>query len=117
MRESLHKEFIWPHFVDNLPPSYEFFKSKLQDSKDPLTRMVLENAQQSRHNVQSGGEKMRTILEAALIVLDLKADQGAGRGGGRGGSNRGKLDNSGRSEGLLSQAKLTCSHCQKPRHI
>ena len=47
----LHEELIWPHFVDNLPPDYEFIKNNLQDSKEPLTRIMLEDALQSRYNV------------------------------------------------------------------
>ena len=31
--------------------------------------------------------------------------------------NKGKLDIRDRSEGLSSQAKITCNHCQKPGHI
>ena len=113
----VHEEFIWLHFVDNLPPGYEFIKNNLQGSKEPLTRIVLEDALRSRFDVQPGGKKGRTIPDCALFVSGSKAGRGVGRGGGRGGTNKGNLDSSGRSEGLLSQAKITCNHCQKPGHI
>ena len=116
----VQEEFIWLHFVDNLPPGYEFIKNNLQGSKEPLTRIVLEDAPWSRHNVQLGGEKGRTIPDSALFVSDLKAGRGIGRGGGPGGTNKGKLEGRDRSEGLSSQAKLTCNnfperHCLKSR--
>ena len=100
--------------MDNLPPGYEFIKNNLQGSKEPLTRIVLADALRSRYNVQSDGEKGRTIPDSALIVSASKAGRRVGRGGGRGGTNKGKLDSRGRSEGLSSQAKMTCNHCQKP---
>ena len=34
----VHEEFIWLHFVDNLPLGYEFIKNNLQSSKEPLSR-------------------------------------------------------------------------------
>ena len=46
-----------------------------------------------------------------------KAGRGVGRGGSCGGTNKGKLDSRGRSEGLSSQANLTCNHFQKTGHI
>ena len=46
-----------------------------------------------------------------------KAGRGIGRGGGRGGTSKDNLDSRGRSEGVSSQAKITCTHCQKPGHI
>ena len=48
-------EFIWLHFVDNLPPGYTFMKTNLQGSKEPLTCIVLEDVLRSRCNVQSDG--------------------------------------------------------------
>ena len=110
------EEFIWLHFVDNLPPGYEFLKNNLQGSKEPLTRIVLEDALRSRYNVQSGGKKRKTIPDSALFVSGSKTGRGVGRGGGRGGTYKGKLDSKGRSEGLSSQA-ITCNNCQKPGHI
>ena len=113
----VHEAFIWLHFVDNLPSGYEFIRNNLQGSKEPLTRTVLEDALRSRYNTQSGGEKGRTIQDSALLVSGPKAGRGVGRGGGRGGTNKGNLDSRGRSEGLSSQAKMTCNHCQMPGHI
>ena len=78
---------------------------------------MLEDALRSRYNVQSGGGKGRTISDSALFVSGSKAGRGVGRRGDRGGTNKGKLDIRGRSEGLSSQAKMTCNHCQKPGHI
>ncbi|CAN0461897.1 unnamed protein product, partial [Ascophyllum nodosum] len=113
----VHEEFIWVYFVPNLPPGYKFIKNNLQGSKEPLTRTVSEDALGSRYNVQSGGKKGRTIPDSALFVSSSKAGRGVGRGGSRGGTNKGNLDSRGRSEGLPSQAKITCNHCQKPGHI
>ena len=113
---SVHEEFIWLHFVDNLPPQYEFIENNLQGSKEPLTRTVLEDALRSRYNVQSGEKKGKTIPDSALFVSGSKAGRGVGRGGGRGGTYKGKLDSKGRSEGLSSQAMI-CNNCQKPGHI
>ena len=88
----VHEEFIWLHFVDNLPPGcYEFIKNNLQGSKEPLTHIVLEDALRSRYNVQPGGKKGRTILDSALFMPGSKTGQGVGRGGGRGGTNKCKL--------------------------
>ena len=112
----VHEEFIWLHFVDNLPPEYEFIKNNQQGSKEPLTRTVLEDALRSRYNVQSGVKKGKTIPDTVLFVSGSKAGRGVGRGGGRGGTNKGKLDSRGRSEGLSSQA-MTCNHCLKPGHV
>ena len=112
----VHEEFLWLHFVDNLPPGYEFIKNNLQGSKEPLTRTVIEDALQSRYSVQSGGKKEKTISDSALFVSGSKTGQGVGRGGGRGGTYKGKLDSRGRSEGLPSQA-MTCNNCQKPGHF
>ena len=114
---SAHEEFIWLHLVDNLPPRYEFIENNLQGSKEPLTRIVLEDALWSRYIVQSGGKKGRMIPHSELFVSGSKAGRGVGRGGGRGGTNNGKLDSMGRSEGLSSQLKITCNHCQTPGHI
>ena len=69
----MHEEFIWLHFVDNLPPGHEFIKNNLQGSKEPLVRIVLEDALRIRYNVQSGGKKVRTIPDCALFVSDSKA--------------------------------------------
>ena len=112
----VHEELSWLHFVDNLPLGYEFVKNNLQGSKEPLTRVVLEDTLRSRYNVHSGGKKRRTIPDSALFVSGSKAGRGVSRGEGRGGTNKGKLDSRGRSEGLPSQAKI-CNHCQKPGHI
>ena len=103
--------------MDNLPPGYKFIKNNLQGSKEPLTRIILEDALRSTCNVQSGGKKGRTISDTAFFVFGSKAGRGVGRGGGRGGTNKGKLDSRGRSEGLSSQTKITCNHCQRPGHI
>ena len=113
----MHEEFVWLHFVGNLPPVYEFIKNNLQGSKKPQTRIVLENTLSSRYNVQSGGKKGRTVLDSALFVSGSKAGLGVGHGRGRGGTNKGKLDSRSRSEELSSQAKITCNYCQKPGHI
>ena len=113
----VHEEFIWLPFVDNLPPGYEFINDNLQGSKKPLTRTVLEDVLRRRYNVQSGGKKGRTIPDSGLFVSGPKAGRGVGRGGGGGGTNKGKLGSRGRSEGLPSQATITCDHCQKPGHI
>ena len=112
----VHEEFIWLHFVDNLPPKYEFIKNNLQGSKEPLSRSVLEDALRSRYNVQSGGKKGNTIPDSALFVSGSKAERRVGRGGGGGGTYKGKLDSRGRSEGLSSTA-MSCNNCQKPGHI
>ena len=111
---TVHEEFIWLHFVDNLPPGYEFIKNNLQDLKEPLPPRIvlLEDALRSRYNVQSDGKKGRTIPDSALFVSGSKARRGVGRGGGRGGTNKGKLDRRSRSEGLSSQEKISCNHCQ-----
>ena len=107
----VHEEFIWLHFVDNLPPGYEFIKNNLQGSKEPLACTVLEYELRSRYNVQSGGKKGRTIPDSALLVSGSKVGRGVGYGGSRGGTNKGKLDSRGRSEGLSLQA-MTCNHCR-----
>ena len=78
---------------------------------------MLEDALQSRYDVQSGGKKGTTIPDSALFVSGSKAGRGVGRGGGRGGTNKVKLDNRVQTEGLPSKAKITCDHCQKPGHI
>ena len=113
----VHEEFICLHFVDNLPPDYEFIKNNLQGSKELLTRIVLEDALRSRYKVQSGGKRRRAIPDSALFMSGSKAGRGVGRGEGRGGTNKGKLDSRGRSEGLSSQAQMTCNHCQNPGHV
>ena len=99
-------------WINNLPPGYEFIKNNLQGSKEPFTRVVLGDALRSRYNIQSGGKKGRTISETALFVSGSQAGRGVGRGGGRGRTYKGKLDSKGRSEGLLSQLKITYNHCQ-----
>ena len=86
--------------MDNFPPVYEFIKDNLHGSKRPLTRFVLEDALQSRYNVQSVGKKGGAILDSALSVSSSKAGRGVGRGGSRGGTNKGKLDSRGQSEAL-----------------
>ena len=113
----VHKEFVWMYFVDDLPHGYEFIKNNLRGSKEPLTRIVLEDALRSRYNVQPGEGKEGMILDTALFVSGSKVGRGVGRGGGRAGTNKGKLDTRGRSEGLSSQANITCNHCQTPEHI
>ena len=101
----VHEEFIWLHFVYNLPPGYEFIKNNLQGSKEPITRTVLEDTLRSRYNVQPGGKKGKTIPDSELFVSDLKPGRGVRRGGGRGGTYKGKLDSKGRSEGPAIIAK------------
>ena len=103
--------------MNNLPPGFEFIKNNLQGLKEPLTRIRPDDALRSRHYVQSGGKKGSTISDTALFVSGSKAGRGVGRGGGRGRTNEDKLDSRGRSEGLLSRAKLTWNHCQSPGHI
>ena len=78
---------------------------------------MLEDALRTRYSVQSDGKKGRNIPDSALFVSGSKAGREVCRGGGRGGTKKGKLDSRGRSEGLPSQAKITCNHCQKPGHI
>ena len=112
----VHEEFIWLHFVDNLPLKYEFIKNNLQGSKEPLTRTVLEDTLRSRYNVQSGGKYEKIIPDSALFVSGSKAERGVGRGGGRGGTYEGKLDRRGRSGGLSSKA-MSWNYCQEPGHI
>ena len=113
----VYEEFMWLYFVDNLPPGFESIKNNLQGSKRPLIRIVLEDPLRSRYNVQSDGQEGRTISNTALFVSGSKTERGVGRGEGRGETNKGKLDSTSRSEGLSLRAKLTCNHCQKPRHI
>ena len=112
---SVYEEFTWLHFVDNLPPGYDFVKNNLQGSKEPLTRVVLEDALRSRHNVPSDGEKGRTISDTALFVSGSKAGRGVGRGGGCGGTNKGKLDDRSRDEGLSSPGKNNLQFLLKAR--
>ena len=57
----VHEEFIWLHFIVNLPPGFEFINNNLQGSKEPLTRTVLEDALRSRYNVQPGGKRGKII--------------------------------------------------------
>ena len=113
----VREDFIYLHFVGNLPPGYEFIKNNLQSSKEPLTRVVPKDALRRRYNVQLGGKKGGTISDTALFVSDSKTGRKVGRGGSRDGSNKGKLISKGRSERLPSQANITCNHCQKPGHI
>ena len=113
----VHEEFIWLHFVGNFPLGYEFIKNNLQGSQESLTRIALEDALRSSYNVQSGGKKGRTIPDSALFVSGSKAGRRVGRGGSHGGTNKGKLDSKGRSEGLPSQEKIICNHCQTTGHI
>ena len=113
----VHEEFIWLHFVNNLPPGYEFIQNNLRGSKEPLTRIVLEDALWSRYNIQSGGTKGKTIPDSGSFVSGSEAGRGVGGGGGRGGTSKGKLYSRGPSEGLSSQAKIVCNYCQKPGHI
>ena len=84
----VHEVFTWLHFVDNLPPGYEFIKNNLQGSKEPLTLIVLQGALRSRYNVPSGGKKGRTLSNTALFMSGSKAGRGVGRGRGRGGTNK-----------------------------
>ena len=69
----VHEEFIWLHFVDNLPPGYEFIKNNLQGSKEPLTRIALEDALRSRYNVQPGGKRegLLRILHCSCLARRL----------------------------------------------
>ena len=76
-------EFVWLHFVDSLPPRYEFIENTLQGSKEPLTYIVLEDALQSKYNVQSEGKRGRMISNTLLLVSDSKAGREGDRGGGR----------------------------------
>ena len=69
------EEFIWPHFVDNLPPGYKFIKSNLQGSKEPLKSTVLEDALRSRYNIQSGGEKR--ILHCSCLARRVDGEGAA----------------------------------------
>ena len=110
----VHKEYIWLNFGVILPPGYEFIKNNLQGSKEPLTRIMLEDALRSTYNVRPGVKKRRTIPDSALLVPGSKAGLGVGRGGGRGGTNKGKLDSRGRSERFLSQAKITSISAKSP---
>ena len=71
----VHEEFIWPHFVDNLPPGYKFIKSNLQGSKEPLKSTVLEDALRSRYNIQSGGEKR--ILHCSCLARRVDGEGAA----------------------------------------
>ena len=112
----VYEEFIWLHFVDNLPPGYEFIKNNLQGLKEPLTRTMLEGALRSRYNAQSGGKKGKTIPDSVLFVSGSETGRGVGRGGGRGRTYKGKRDSRGRSEGLSSQA-MTYNNCRKPGHF
>ena len=75
----VHEEFIWLHFVDNLPPGYEFIKNNLQGSKEPLTRTVLEDPLRSRYNVQSGGKRGRLfrILDCSCLARRLDEELAA----------------------------------------
>ena len=101
--------------MNNLPPDYELIENNLQNSKELLTRIVLEDARRRRYNVQSGAGKGRTISDTALFVSGSKAGRGVGRGGGRGGSNKGKLDSRGRSQGFSSQAQAKLTSLPKAR--
>ena len=85
----MHEEFI--------SPSYEFVKNNLQGSKEPLTRIVLEDSLRSRCNVQLGGEKGRMLWDIALFVFGSKAGRIVSHGGGCGRTNKDKLDSRGRS--------------------
>ena len=49
----VHKEFILLHFVDNLPPDYESIKNNLPCSKEPITRVVLEDALRSSDTINN----------------------------------------------------------------
>ena len=103
----VHGEFIWLHFVDNLPSGYELIKSNLHGSKEPLTRTVLEDALRSRYNVTSG--EKRGSLDTALFASGSKAVKGGGRGGGHGNS-KSKPGSRGQGEGSL---KGNPSHKEK----
>ena len=48
---SVYEEIIWLHFVDNLPPDYEFITNNLQGCMEPLTRLELNDALRSKYNV------------------------------------------------------------------
>ena len=113
---TVHEEFIWLHFVVNLPLGFELIKNNLQGSKEPLTRTVLEYALRSWYNVQSSGKKGKAIPDYALFVSGSKAGRGVGRGRGHGVTDQGELDSRGRNEGLSSQS-MTCNNCQTPGYI
>lgn len=49
LRIAVHEDFIWLHFVDNLPAGYRFIKNSLDGLKDPLTRIELEDALSSKY--------------------------------------------------------------------
>ena len=101
----VHEEFMLLHFVENLPPGYEFIKNNLQVSKEPLTRAVVEKALRSMCNVQSSGNRGRAISDTALSVSSSKADRGGGGGGGRSGNGKRKPDSRAREEEI---SKGTC---------
>ena len=71
----VHEKFIWPEFVDNLPPGNEYIKNNLQDSKEPVTRIVLEDALRRRYNIQPGEKKWRIPDSALLFVSGSKAER------------------------------------------
>ena len=59
--------------MDSFPPGYELIKNNLQGSKEPRTRIVLEDALRSRYNVQSSGRKRRNRGEQRQLDLDSAA--------------------------------------------
>ena len=71
----MHEEFIYLHFLDSLSPGYEFIDNNLQGLKEPLTRIVLEDALRRRYIVQSAGKSGRAIPNTALFVSGSKVDR------------------------------------------
>ena len=111
VRIPVHEEFIWLHFVDNLPPSYEFTKNTARFKGATNTHCARRcAAEQVQRTIERG--KGETISNSALFAFGSKAGRGVGRGGSRRVTHKGKLDSRGRSEGLSLQA-MTCNHCRK----
>ena len=71
----MHEEIIWLHFVDKIPPGYDFDNTNLQSSKKPLTRTVPEDALRGESNVESGQKKGKVVSDTVLFVSN-------GKGGG-----------------------------------
>ena len=64
-----------------------------------------------------GKKENKASLNTALFVSGSKAGWGFGRDRVRARTNKSKLDSRSQNEGFLSQANLTCNHCQTPGHI
>ena len=112
----VHEVFICLHFVDNLPPSYEFIKNNLQSLKEPLTHIVLEDALRNRYNVQFRRKKREDSFGYCIVRVRLESWPGSWPRWRSWWIHKAKLDSRGRSERLSSQANVTCNHCQKPGH-